>query len=458
MKLLFNLVVLILPLSFSVSLYAQSTATTTQSTPGTNASAVTATSPDGRIDSSGRVPTETVPVGATITAQNWQNYRSFMPDGMISLFEGNLYWKMPPDVQMEIGPTVVHPTPKNYADATEKYSSQVNIVELPSGGLNLQGYRGGMPFPNPSDPHKGWKILANVWYRYLPHLIVDSYGASCSQNSLGNISCNADEFVGRQLSFNTDPGIPSTIPGAEGKFYSEWFMTLEPENQRYNASVVISYTDLSKPQDIYAFIPSLRRAQQVASSARCSPYSGTDFTSDEYRYGFNANLTQLQVDYVGERKVLSLVDVEFPAGAFPDGYYMPLGWPKPSWGKWQLRDAHVISVAKIPSEAAGYCYGKRVMYVDKASSAPLWLDLYDRDMKYWKFAGFFLKTLDVPGVGPVTTSGAAVEAMWDMQNKHSSYFIDPALNRPFYVNEQAPKEYEDVTRYTTPSGLNEIMR
>jgi hypothetical protein len=32
------------------------------------------------------------------------------------------------------------------------------------------------------------------------------------------------------------------------------------------------------------------------------------------------------------------------------------------------------------------------------------------------------------------------------------------LNRPFYVNEQAPKEYNDVTRFTTSSGLNEIMR
>jgi hypothetical protein len=99
-----------------------------------------------------------------------------------------------------------------------------------------------------------------------------------------------------------------------------------------------------------------------------------------------------------------------------------------------------------------------VMTVDKASSATLWLDLYDKDMKYWKFAGFVLKTLDVPQVGPVTFSGAAVELAWDMQNKHASYFSDPGLNRPFYVNEQAPKEYNDVTRFTTSSGLNEIMR
>src|ERR1019366_7907886 len=96
-----------------------------------------------------------------------------------------------------------------------KYASQVSIEELPSGGLNLHNYQGGAPFPNPAEPHKGWKILADVWYRYIPHLIVDPHGTTCSQNSMGSITCSADEFVGRQLSFNTDPGIPSTTPGAE---------------------------------------------------------------------------------------------------------------------------------------------------------------------------------------------------------------------------------------------------
>jgi hypothetical protein len=58
----------------------------------------------------------------------------------------------------------------------------------------------------------------------------------------------------------------------------------------------------------------------------------------------------------------------------------------------------------------------------------------------------------------VTSSGAAVEAIWDMQNKHSSMFSDPGLTSPFYVNELAPKEYNDVTRYSTASGLNQIMQ
>ena len=117
----------------------------------------------------------------------------------------------------------------------------------------------------------------------------------------------------------------------------------------------------------------------------------------------------------------------------------------------------VISVTKLPELNDTYCYGKRVIYVDKAFSGPLWEDLYDKDMKPWKFLGLFLKTLDVPGVGPVNTSGAEVEIFWDVQNRHSTVFAKPAIGRPLYLNEQTPKEYSDLARYTTPAGLNEIL-
>jgi len=138
---------------------------------------------------------------------------------------------------------------------------------------------------------------------------------------------------------------------------------------------------------------------------------------------------------------------------------MPLGWPRPSWGKWQLRDTDIISAAKIPSESSGYCYGKRVMYVDKADSAPFWEELYDPKGELWKIGGLFLHTVDVPNIGPVDSSGSLIYAFWDIQNNHASIIADPTDNsHPFYVNEQTPNEFLDENRYSTPSGLNLIMR
>lgn len=137
---------------------------------------------------------------------------------------------------------------------------------------------------------------------------------------------------------------------------------------------------------------------------------------------------------------------------------MPLAWPKPSWGKWQLRNVYVISASKVPSKASGYCFGKRLMYVDKASFQPLWEDLYDAKMQPWKIFGLFLRTLDVPGIGPLTASGSMVWAFWNVQSDHASFFIDPASSHNLYVNDQAPAEYKDLTKYASPAGLNLIMR
>jgi len=393
--------------------------------------------------------------GTIITTHNWQDYRQFMPDGMAAMFEGKYFWKMPADVQMEVGPTVIGPLPKNYLAASEKYAGQVKIIELSSGGLTLEGYRGGIPFPNPQEPHRGWKVLMNLWYRYSPRLIA-THGWTCAIDSSGNSNCQTYEVVERQLSFSTDLSPSPDPPAPGGKYFTGWFMVLEPEQSRYSASLNINYVDLTRSEDVYSFIPSLRRYQPVASSGRCAEFQGMDWTAEDFRSGLDSTMAELQVSYVGHRKILALLDFTAPDHPFPDDFFMPLAWPKPSWAKWQLRDVDVIEVSKIPSKAAGYCYGKRVMYVDTNNFSSLWEELFDTQMKLWKFQATMPQRVNVPGVGPVVTPGVDVEMIWDIQRNHASAAGESAGS--LYVNEQAPAEFQDLARYTTPAGLNLIMR
>jgi hypothetical protein len=396
-------------------------------------------------------------VGATITMQNWHDHQNYMPDGMAALFAGKYFWKMPADVAMQVGPTIIHPSPKNYVEATERYAGQVKLVDLPDGGLTLAGYTGGTPFPNPAEPHQGWKILANLWFRYLPHLTVNTNGVVCTMDSGNSVSCKAGIKVYRQLSFNTDPGVPRDIPGAEGKYFTQHEMVKEPEQDRYTTVLTISYADLSRPEDVYVFIPALRRYQPMSPMARCSADLGTDETPDDRRYGFNSNLTRLKADLIGEKKILALLDYQMPAGRFPANYDMPLGWPAATWGKWQLRDVYVVSVTKLDG-SGGHCLGKRVIYVDKATYAPLWQDLYDEKLQPWRFVGIFPRALEVPGVGAQDTSNSMVYGFWDVKYSHATIFAEPAEGEPFYINEQAPKDFFDLARFTTPGGLSQIMR
>jgi hypothetical protein len=399
---------------------------------------------------------DSITPGTIITMQNWQNYRQFMPEGMAALFEGKYFWKMPPDVQMEVGPTVIDPLPNNYLATTEKYADQVRTIELPDGGLTLQGYHGGIPFPNPQEPHRGWKVLANLWYRYTPELLAETHGWDCAVNSSANSSCESYEVVDRQLSYSTDAGIPADTPPPGAKYFTQWFMVVAPEQSRYTAQLTIDYADLTKPEDVYVFLPSLRRYQPMATSGRCAQIGGEDWTAEDFRSGLDSNVTELQASYIGGKKILALEGIRAPEDPYPDQFYLPLTWPKPPWAKWQVRDVNVISVKKIPSRTAGYCYGNRVIYADAHFFAPLWEDLYDMQMKPWKFATIIPQRVDVPGVGPVNTPGVDIELIWDIQRNHASAGGESTTH--VSVNEQAPAEFRDLARYTTPAGLNLIMR
>jgi hypothetical protein len=286
--------------------------------------------------------------------------------------------------------------------------------------------------------------------------VVVTHGWDCALDSSGNSNCQTYQVVNRQLSYSTDGGASPDTPAPDAKYFTEWFMVLEPEQSRYTASLTINYVDMARSEEVYTFIPSLRRYQPMATSGRCAAFEGQDWTVEDFRSGLDSPMTELQATYLGHKRILAMVGLKAPDNPFPDGFFMPLIWPKPPWAKWQVRDVDVISVKKIPSKAAGYCYGNRVMYVDSHFSSPLWEELYDSQMKPWKFQMVVPQRIDVPGVGPAITPGVDVEFMWDIQRQHASVAGESAGT--VYVNEQAPAEFQDMPRYTTPAGLNLIMR
>jgi hypothetical protein len=176
--------------------------------------------------------------------------------------------------------------------------------------------------------------------------------------------------------------------------------------------------------------------------------------------GWNGGVGKFQGKYLRDQTILSLQGaVNKIAGDFPAQFDGFLGWPKPSWGDWETRDVYVIDVRRIPTMTPGYCYGSRVMYVDKQYYQTLHEDIYDSNMKLWKiyFATFapapFRHYSDQMGLGSVMIE------VFDVQNDHASYLtgFNKSGKVPFF-DDQAPKQYDDVTKYCTPAGLMELMR
>jgi Protein of unknown function (DUF1329) len=408
-----------------------------------------------------------VPIGTHITMSNWQQYKQFMPFGMVELFQGQYGWKMPADVEIDIGPSHEGGNlPKSWVEATEKYGTQTGVQVLPNGHYLLKNYQGGTPFPNPQEPYKGWKIMANVFYAYAPVLYIhtpSNYGTVWAQDKYGNIAPSSIDVVYRWSDFIVQPGFQRTYNYAPGTWYTEWITQETPEQARYTASLSLYYSDQeSHPfPDSYVFVPALRRSLRLSTTARCSPLFGWEWTYDDAKFnGFNGSTATYTADYLGDRRILNLTLFDGSKGGdFPGGWDMPLGFPKPSWGKWELRHTAIADVHRIPSEAAGYCYSSRILYADREFWSANWVDLYDSNRKLWKTIAYYNQIGDVPGMG-FTWKDIAESTAWDLQNVHAtiwSSYGNPS-KRGVYLNNNAPREYMDGVKYGSPSGLMQILR
>src|SRR6266852_6177356 len=113
-------------------------------------------------------PAATIPAGTVLTAANWRRYASFMPVGMQAIFAGDHFWRMPPDVQIEIGPTIPIALPRRYRDDTASYAKQVTLARVADGGYAPAGYVAGIPFPQPDkNPALApYEIFYDAYYHY----------------------------------------------------------------------------------------------------------------------------------------------------------------------------------------------------------------------------------------------------------------------------------------------------
>jgi hypothetical protein len=403
-----------------------------------------------------------IPVGTTITVANWRQYSQYMPFGMTQLFKGDQFWKMPADLEINVGPTTPVKLPLGYEQATARFSDNVRIIHLPNGHRNIQNYAGGEPFPHPQEPDKGYKLLADLWFSYVPHFIAGTPSnplTICSETSNGFSNCERLSYVYRQVAYNTDEPASSEERKGSDYWYTEWLTVEEPEEQKYTTLLMLYPRDNQRAEELFVYIPSLRRWTRSSLASRCSPVTGTDYVQDDFkRVGFNGGLGMFDAQFLGHQRILALTGDYSPLGGdFPLNYYTPLGWPRPSWGRWQLRDVDVIDVRRIPAESSGYCYGKRIIYEDSQTHYALWEDVYDRQMRFWKTAFLAQRLMSKPGLGEVP--GSFSSTAWDFQGRHlTNATTQGKSGRDVLVDDEVPREYRNFTRYSTLAGLSQIMK
>lgn len=399
---------------------------------------------------------ETIPPGTKITMQNWQQYKKFMPAGLQHLFTGDLSWRLPPETVMEVEATTPMPLPKKYQEDTEKYASQVKLSQNADGGYNISGYVAGLPFPKPSGPAAGIQALYNEYYAYIPYLITTYTHLGFNMDRYNNKYVSEVREVNFKLKHLSDPGKPTNLPNTGDIFLTQNNIIWEPEQSKYVNALQIFHDNPADLPDSYVFVPSLRRSIRLTTAARCSPLVGSDYTQDDER-SMNLQPPIFQAKFLGFKKIL--VGDPQPGYTNVANFYKPLYFPTPAAVKWQVRPVAVLDLRRLPSKAAGYCYGSRMAFIDKENWQPIFMDLYDVGLKLWKIGPSVYRPMPLPGTnGDVATGaggpGDGIYTFWDVQNTHLTLDIqDHGL-----INSDAPKSFDDFSRWGTPAGMQQVMQ
>jgi hypothetical protein len=402
-----------------------------------------------------------IPDGANITAANWRQYKQFMPIGMQALFGGGYNWKIgtTPDSTMVVGPTITTPQPKQFLLDTEKYSNQVQLVKLPQGSYTVKGYIAGIPFPNPAEPNLGAKAYFNAYYEYRPSIIW-YMGGGWLVDSYHNMTLSDTEVTAYRLSHLSEPGSPSNPIFGKGHIFANRYSVHLPEQSKYTTEIALYPDDPTLPQELYVFLPSLRRSLRLSSRARCSPILGSDYAQDDNNDFLGVLVSEFSVKSLGAKKILALIHEDPAKTGLRSSFVQPAGgmpgWSQPALGKWELRDVYVLDIMPLAELAKGYCYGHKIVYVDIQSWVPVSADIYDPKGNFWKYGMVNYHPWLVNGGDSVIIPQLVDIQLWDLQNSHMTLSL--VQNNQGLIDQRAPKQYQDIAVMAFPASLAQVMQ
>jgi hypothetical protein len=365
--------------------------------------------------------------GDVISEANLERYRDLLSQGV--QWAAVYGWRIPITGYKRVVP------PRRYREATEKYSGQ---VRLGPGGLLLESYVAGMPFPNidPNDPQAAVKIMWNFQYRfeYTDDLLVKnvlSHTGTISRSGPMNVErillveANARmSYIGRLF---IDP--KPRMPNPENVFYKDSsHPVLEPFDLRGVGLTSYRYLDAGKADDSWTYVPQLRRVRRLSTAQRSDALFGQDTDADSF-YGYNGHVAWMNYRLLGQRVLLAVTHGQnvFPKFQEPEDWVPVDVWePRPFWV--------VEATAKVPQ----YAYGKRIIFIDQEGWTVPLSDIYDRAGQLWKawvsFGSWRKEDLTGDPKAPARYEDemyfANVTVMLDTQLAHATKYASPVR----YIN------------------------
>jgi len=324
--------------------------------------------------------------GDVIDASNVEQYADYFPYFVQRYIKDG--WGFVEPTVVHVGANEPNIPPKAFRDLTEKNKGKAKL----NPGEWLTGWEGGFPFPDPKEPNLAEKILwnANYHWRSDAYVYPDNYtGTTCRKRGTLVYGEGANTYLFWKGRTVIDP--KPNLPNNSNNFYFTSILFLRTPPSKDMKILTWRYDD-ARNDDMWTYIPTLRRTLRMISSERQNPVSGTATTWDDF-YGFEGKITQYTPTFIGEHKLLYLSNQQsWAEGKLVKGLQHPLlAGPDDPWDLVEFWEVDVRHKSPRSPEQ------KKTLWVSKETYHVPYAQIYDRQGNLWKgseWQDMRIKTMD----------------------------------------------------------------
>ncbi len=310
-----------------------------------------------------------------LPAEFWENREFFFYEGM----------------KIDIGPMQRdYSEAHEFKDASKRWQKEAKIGRDGA----LVGFVAGQPFPTEAidckgDPEAAQKIIwnftkawngsgwkAKFFYSYWDRgEQLPLYYKGSAEGVLLSQRVEAEYIETRGDVFPKEKRLAGGGVHVDEPFDARGIMTL---SYRYKASD--GPLDEARNDDLWVYVPDLRRVRRISQAQRTDSIQGTDFTMDDLR-SFSGIPPQYEWTCLEERKLIHPINTTKLGYPYRDDYnYGPYGFSY-SNDRWELRDAFLV---RFKPKNEDHPYSRKDIWIDKQTYQPLYSFAYDRKKELWK--------------------------------------------------------------------------
>ena len=308
--------------------------------------------------------------GDTIGPENWEKAKGMVGENLINRVKQGYTLRIKPGRSIGV--------PKEYNAATARYSGQVKLE--PNG--ELFNYVAGLPFPDVhfTDPQVGLKMAWNFYWRW----VGDDYktGGGTGEGKISRYAIERDgserraEVLHHTIKTRGRVTLDSK-PRLDGYEHIDWMQLRADEYPRDTAGTTtleIRYADAKREDDLYIYVPSIRRVRRAPPIQRCATIAPSEFNFDDIN-SFGGKITDFNYRFLGRSRMLA----NFAQEQVP--FYRKIGDYLPVKESWEIVDAYGL---EITPKDPNYCYPRKVIYFDTQNFETIWTMIWDAKGNYWK--------------------------------------------------------------------------